>query len=56
MIVERDHIGIFGKMNSGKSSLMNLLTQQETSIVDETPGTTADTKGCFCRKFMVWDL
>jgi [FeFe] hydrogenase H-cluster maturation GTPase HydF len=31
-------------MNSGKSSLMNLLTQQETSIVDPTPGTTADTK------------
>ena len=44
MLVERDHIGIFGKMNSGKSSLMNLLTQQETSIVDPTPGTTADTK------------
>jgi len=44
MIVERDHIGIFGKMNSGKSSLMNLLTQQETSIVDASPGTTADTK------------
>lgn len=41
---ERDHLGIFGKMNSGKSSVMNLLTQQETSIVDETPGTTADTK------------
>jgi len=31
-------------MNSGKSSVMNLLTQQETSIVDPTPGTTADTK------------
>jgi [FeFe] hydrogenase H-cluster maturation GTPase HydF len=44
MIVERDHIGIFGKMNCGKSSIMNLLTQQETSIVDPTPGTTADTK------------
>lgn len=42
--VERDHIGIFGKMNSGKSSLMNLLTQQATSIVDATPGTTADTR------------
>ena len=40
----RDIIGIFGKMNSGKSSLMNLLTQQETSIADPTPGTTADTK------------
>lgn len=44
MLIERDHIGIFGKMNSGKSSVMNLLTQQETSIVDATPGTTADTK------------
>ncbi|MDY0357306.1 MAG: GTPase [Sedimentisphaerales bacterium] len=44
MLVERDHIGIFGKMNSGKSSVMNLLTQQVTSIVDATPGTTADTK------------
>jgi small GTP-binding protein len=43
-MTERDIIGIFGKMNSGKSSLMNLLTQQETSIVDTTPGTTADTK------------
>lgn len=44
MLVNRDHIGFFGKMNSGKSSLMNLLTQQETSITDSTPGTTADTK------------
>jgi len=44
VLVERDHIGIFGKMNCGKSSIMNLLTQQETSIVDPTPGTTADTK------------
>ncbi len=43
-MIERDIIGIFGKMNSGKSSLMNLLTQQETSIVDPTPGTTADIK------------
>lgn len=44
MEIIRDHIGFFGKMNSGKSSLMNLLTQQETSITDSTPGTTADTK------------
>ena len=43
-MIERDIIGIFGKMNSGKSSLMNLLTQQETSIVDSAPGTTADSK------------
>src|SRR3989338_2876148 len=44
MIVQRDNIGMFGKVNSGKSSLMNLLTQQECSIVDSKPGTTADTK------------
>jgi len=43
-MINREHIGIFGKMNAGKSCVMNLLTQQETSIVDETPGTTADTK------------
>jgi len=43
-MIEREHVGIFGKMNSGKSSTMNLLTGQETSIVDEKPGTTADTK------------
>ena len=42
--VARENIGIFGVMNSGKSSLMNLITQQETSIVDSTAGTTADTK------------
>ncbi|MCK5159967.1 MAG: 50S ribosome-binding GTPase [Candidatus Aureabacteria bacterium] len=44
VLVERDHIGIFGRMNVGKSSVMNLLTQQETSIIDPTPGTTSDTK------------
>lgn len=42
--VERDNIGIFGKMNAGKSTVMNLITQQNTSIVDSSPGTTADTK------------
>ena len=47
MQIDRDNIGFFGKMNSGKSSLMNLLTQQETSIADSTPGTTADTKIAF---------
>jgi len=44
VLVERDNIGIFGVMNAGKSSVMNLITQQETSIVDSHPGTTADTK------------
>lgn len=35
-------IGIFGKTNSGKSSLLNALTNQEFSIVSEQAGTTAD--------------
>lgn len=44
MQISRDYIGIFGKMNAGKSSIINLLTQQETSIVDKKAGTTADAK------------
>ncbi|MGI6048233.1 MAG: [FeFe] hydrogenase H-cluster maturation GTPase HydF [Petrimonas sp.] len=36
------HIGIFGRRNSGKSTLINLLTGQETAIVSEQPGTTTD--------------
>lgn len=39
---ERLHIGIFGRMNSGKSSLINAMTGQHLSIVSETPGTTTD--------------
>ena len=31
-------------MNAGKSTLINRITRQETSIVDSTPGTTADVK------------
>jgi len=38
----RLHIGIFGKVNSGKSTLLNALTSQEVSIVSEQKGTTAD--------------
>ncbi|MCR5176965.1 MAG: [FeFe] hydrogenase H-cluster maturation GTPase HydF [Anaerovibrio sp.] len=38
----RLHIGIFGRTNSGKSSLINLITGQNTSIVSEVPGTTTD--------------
>ena len=38
----RLHIGIFGRTNSGKSSLINLLTGQKTSIVSEVAGTTTD--------------
>lgn len=39
----RLHIGIFGKRNAGKSTLINTLTHQETSIVSEIAGTTTDT-------------
>lgn len=38
----RIHIGIFGKCNVGKSSLLNLITQQNTSIISNLPGTTTD--------------
>lgn len=38
----RLHIGIFGKRNAGKSSLLNVLTNQEVSIVSEIAGTTTD--------------
>lgn len=38
----RLHIGIFGATNSGKSTLMNLLTGQKTSMVSDLPGTTTD--------------
>lgn len=38
----RIHIGIFGKRNSGKSSLINALTRQNTALVSEIAGTTAD--------------
>jgi biotin synthase-like enzyme/GTPase SAR1 family protein len=42
--IPRTNLGIFGRMNAGKSSLMNRITCSEISIVDSTPGTTADTK------------
>ncbi|GAA6256758.1 [FeFe] hydrogenase H-cluster maturation GTPase HydF [Bacteroides sp. f07] len=38
----RLHIALFGKRNSGKSSLVNALTGQDTAIVSDTPGTTTD--------------
>ncbi|MGL4774579.1 MAG: GTPase, partial [Clostridium sp.] len=38
----RKHIGIFGKTNSGKSSLINKLVGQDVSIVSEREGTTTD--------------
>ena len=39
---ERVHIGIFGKTNSGKSSLLNYLTGTQTAIVSDIEGTTTD--------------
>ena len=39
---ERLHIAVIGKRNSGKSSLVNAMTGQETSVVSNVPGTTTD--------------
>lgn len=39
---ERVHIGIFGKRNAGKSSLINAMTGQELAIVSDIAGTTTD--------------
>lgn len=39
----RLHLGIFGKRNAGKSTLLNRIVGQEASIVSDTPGTTTDT-------------
>lgn len=36
------HIGIFGKRNSGKSTLINALTGHNTALVSDIPGTTTD--------------
>lgn len=38
----RLHIGIFGRRNVGKSSLLNAITRQQVSIVSEQAGTTTD--------------
>ena len=38
----RLHIGLFGKRNAGKSSLINALTHQDTALVSDIPGTTTD--------------
>ena len=38
----RLHIGIFGRRNTGKSSILNSLTNQNVSIVSEIAGTTTD--------------
>ncbi|HDP34542.1 MAG TPA: GTP-binding protein, partial [Candidatus Hydrogenedentes bacterium] len=38
----RLHIGIFGRRNVGKSSLLNAITRQQVSIVSDFAGTTTD--------------
>lgn len=39
---ERIHIGIFGKRNAGKSSVINAITGQNLAIVSDVKGTTTD--------------
>ncbi|NLK39387.1 MAG: GTP-binding protein, partial [Clostridiales bacterium] len=41
-VADRIHIGIFGRRNAGKSSLINALTGQDFAIVSEYKGTTTD--------------
>ena len=38
----RLHIGLFGRRNAGKSSLINALTGQRVSLVSDVAGTTTD--------------
>ncbi|HEX2969912.1 MAG TPA: [FeFe] hydrogenase H-cluster maturation GTPase HydF [Bacteroidales bacterium] len=38
----KPHIGIYGRRNNGKSSLINCLANQDIAIVSEKPGTTTD--------------
>ena len=42
MSINNLHIGIFGRTNTGKSSLINMLTDQDISIVSSRGGTTTD--------------
>lgn len=39
---DRVHIGIFGKRNAGKSSIINAITGQDLAIVSDIKGTTTD--------------
>ena len=39
---QKPHIGIFGRRNNGKSSLINCLSGQDIAIVSEVAGTTTD--------------
>lgn len=38
----KTHIGIYGRRNNGKSSIINSLASQEIAIVSDVPGTTTD--------------
>jgi len=40
--LNRPHIGIFGRMNAGKSSLINAISGQESALVSDVAGTTTD--------------
>ncbi len=39
---ERIHIGVFGRRNAGKSSLLNAITGQSIAVVSDVKGTTTD--------------
>lgn len=39
---DRIHIGIFGKRNAGKSSIINAITSQNLAVVSKVKGTTTD--------------
>jgi len=41
-MAERIHIGIFGRRNAGKSSIINAMTGQSLAIVSDVAGTTTD--------------
>lgn len=41
-MAERIHIGIFGRRNAGKSSIINAMTGQNLAIVSDVAGTTTD--------------
>ena len=38
----RPHIALFGRTNTGKSSVINALTNQDLALVSEVKGTTTD--------------